>query len=342
MRKLATLRRVSGITPIDGADMIELAQVDGWQCVVKKGEFLPGELGVYFEIDSFLPVEERYEFLRKSSYKNNEAGEGFRLRTTRLRGALSQGLLMPVSVFPEIVNLECGEDVTELLGIRLYEPPVPAQLQGMVRGSFPSVIRKTDQERIQNLPEYLVDLRGIAFEVTEKLDGSSMTVYVNDGQFGVCSRNFDLKETEDNSFWQMARILDIEHALGRLGRNLALQGELVGPGIQKNPLKLRDPMFFLFDIWNIDTQCYLTPRERMALLSSLPETIRQVPVVDPCLKVFDVFPTMEEILVYAQGRSQLCMECEREGLVFKSLELVGHDIVSFKAINNVYLLKQAA
>jgi len=159
MRKLATIRRVKEILSIENSDNICLAKIDGWQVVVRKGEFSPGSLCVYFEIDSYLPIEERYEFLRKSSYKKLEnirgrRNEGFRLKTIKLRGMLSQGLAMPLSAFPDLeillagMSLHEGDNVTDLLKVELYEPPVPACIAGEVKGAFPSFIRKTDEERI--------------------------------------------------------------------------------------------------------------------------------------------------------------------------------------------------
>lgn len=120
MRKLASIQRIWKIEPIEGADRIELAHVLGWQCVVNKGQFQPMDIAVYFEIDSFLPVRDVFEFMRSSSYKKTDImGEGFRLRTMRFRGQISQGLLLPVSQFPEIPkNADVGDDVTELLGVR--------------------------------------------------------------------------------------------------------------------------------------------------------------------------------------------------------------------------------
>jgi len=126
-RALATIRKVLSIEAISNADNIELAHIDGWQCVVKKEEFTPNQIGVFFEIDSYLPIQPRYEFLRKSSYKKlpelvGKRCEGFRLRTTKLGGALSQGLLMSLSTFPELGNTEVGLDVTQALNIALFEP----------------------------------------------------------------------------------------------------------------------------------------------------------------------------------------------------------------------------
>ena len=119
-RKLASIQRIWKIEPIEGADRIELAYVLGWQCVVNKGQFKPMDLAVYFEIDSFLPIRPEYEFMRASSYKNTDImGEGFRLKTQKFRGQVSQGLILPVSQFHEIpTEIELGADVTEILKVR--------------------------------------------------------------------------------------------------------------------------------------------------------------------------------------------------------------------------------
>ena len=101
-RKLASVQYVHHITPIDGADKIECIHVLGWQCVANKGQFSVGDLCVYMEVDSFLPVCDTFEFLRTSSYKNSEnLGEGFRLKTMKFKGQISQGLVQPLSILPE-------------------------------------------------------------------------------------------------------------------------------------------------------------------------------------------------------------------------------------------------
>jgi RNA ligase (TIGR02306 family) len=152
-RKLATIRTITNIQPIDGADMIELASVGGWNVVVAKDVgHKVGNKVVYCEIDSFLPIREEFEFLRKSSYKKMGEQEGFRLKTIKLRGQVSQGLILPISVLnPPDTNIYVepfeGLDVTEMLGIVKYEPPIPAELAGKVKGQFPSFLRKTDEER---------------------------------------------------------------------------------------------------------------------------------------------------------------------------------------------------
>jgi RNA ligase (TIGR02306 family) len=344
MRKLASIRKIDSIRPIEGADAIECAVVGGWTVVVKKGEFAAGDLAVYCEIDSWIP-HALAPFLSKGNEPRVYDGiAGERLRTIKLRGQLSQGLLLPVEIdngqFTGNVHVvkgepvEVGEDVSELLGIVKYEAPIPAQLAGEVKGMFPGWIQKTDQERIQNLKEELAfwAKEQHAWEITEKLDGSSMTVYLRDGEFGVCSRNLELKPSETNSLWKVAVQHDLESKLRRANRNIALQGELIGEGIQGNPYKMKGQDFFLFDIYNIDTNKYFTPAERKAFVNEF--DIKHVPVLGSL--IMDESTTVDALLTLAEGKSVMGMiGCEREGLVFKILDMQ----CSFKAISNKFLLK---
>ena len=341
MRKLATIRKIDALRPIPDADAIECAVVGGWTAVVKKGEFKAGDLAVYCEIDSWIP-HELAPFLSKGKEPRVFDGiQGERLRTMKLRGQLSQGLLLPFAImkpfFDDILFTE-GVDVSELLGIVKYEAPIPAQLAGEVKGMFPGWIQKTDQERVQNLTEefdYWLKEQHV-WEVTEKLDGSSMTVYLRDGEFGVCSRNLELKPSETNSLWKVAVRNDLELKLRRVNRNLALQGELIGEGIQGNPYKQKGQEFFLFDIYDIDASKYLTPAERNAFVEE--HDIKHVPVLAFGAELWNTLGinSIDGILKFAEGKSVMGMiGCEREGLVFKSKAMQ----CSFKAISNKFLLK---
>ena len=341
MRKLATIRKIDALRPIPDADAIECAVVGGWTAVVKKGEFKAGDLAVYCEIDSWIP-HALAPFLSKGKEPRVFDGiAGERLRTMKLRGQLSQGLLLPFAImkpfFDDILFTE-GVDVSELLGIVKYEAPIPAQLAGEVKGMFPGWIQKTDQERIQNLKEeldYWLREQHV-WEVTEKLDGSSMTVFLRDGEFGVCSRNLELKPSESNSLWKVAIRNELELKLRRADRNLALQGELIGEGIQGNPYKQKGQEFFLFDIYDIDTSKYLTPAERKAFIEE--HDIKHVPVLAFGAELGDTLGinSIDEILRFAEGKSVMGMiGCEREGVVFKSKAMQ----CSFKAISNKCLLK---
>ena len=335
-RKLATLRRIKKLMPIEGADAIELALVDGWQVVVAKNVgYQQNDLVIYCEIDSFLPIREEFEFLRRTSYKKMADREGFLLRTIRLRGQISQGLILPITVLGDNTSgLYEGMDVTEKLGIVKYEAPIPASLQGKVKGSFPSFIPKTDEERVQNLEkEYnqLIFSSKHQLYVTEKLDGSSYTAYFNRGQFGVCSRNLELLETEDNTYLKVTRDLKIEEKLRSLGRNISLQGELIGEGIQGNPYKLRGQTVKFFTGYDIDSGRRIPIREFLDLLKKL--GLESVPVLH--LGDFILPQTIPDMLKWADGPSQLNPNFPREGVVVRSLD----GTVSFKSISNQFLLK---
>lgn len=344
-RKLASIRQIADIQPIEGADAIELVIVDGWQCVVKKGEFQKGDLCVYFEIDSFLSTRPEFEFLRKSSYKKMGDKEGFRLKTIRLRGQISQGLvLQPDEILSRGMTYYDGMDLTEELGVIKYEPPIPACLAGKVKGNFPSFIRKTDLERVQNIWDKVKD-DDQSYEVTVKLDGTSCTFYLKDGVFGVCSRNFELKEEENNTYWRMARKYDIENILRKLGRNLAFQGEIIGEGIQGNPEGIHGQEFYLFDIWDIDNHCYFKPAKRYDLLSvhkdgEISYFIPNYPLYScPFIKDFPVYlkqfdGDIKKFLAFADGPSLHAKT--REGIVFKAV----NSDMRFKVISNEYLLKE--
>ena len=124
MRSLATIQEISAIKPIEGADAIEVAVIKDWQCVAKKGEFKTGDLCVYFKPESFLPVDERYEFLRCACYREDKfMGTGFRIKKTTIRSVISRGLALPVDAFPELAGIAVGEDVTDLLKVKKWDSP---------------------------------------------------------------------------------------------------------------------------------------------------------------------------------------------------------------------------
>ena len=339
-RKLATVKRITDLRPIENADMIELASIGGWNVVVAKNVgHKVGDLVIYCEIDSFLPVREEFEFLRKSSYKKMGDQEGFRLKTIRLRGQVSQGLILPISVLnPPDTNIYVepfeGLEVTEMLGIVKYEPPIPAELAGKVKGGFPSFIPKTDEERVQNLTSEYEGWKIQSqhqFYVTEKLDGSSATFYFKDGVFGVCSRNLELLETEGNTFWKVARQLKLEEWLGTHETNYSIQGELIGEGIQGNPYKIKGQTVRFYNAFNIDTQEYLGFPDFIKLIDSM--GLETVPVLDINFMLPD---TVEELLKYADAKSALNPNFDREGVVIRSFDRT----ISFKVISNKFLLNE--
>lgn len=331
-RKLARIVTVDALTPILKADAIETARVGGWKVVVKKGEFQPGDPAVYFEIDTFLPDgNPAWQFLVDKMPRFFGERLGHILTTVRLRGQISQGLLLRV---PDALRgYPVGTDVSEVLGVSKYDKPIPAELLAVIRGYMPSRVPKTDQERIQNLEQELgVWQAGTDWEVTEKLEGESSTYAWLDGELHVCTRQLDLLEVSNHPMWHVARRYDLERrfrdAFG--SRNMALQGEHVGEGVEGNIYGIKGQDFYAYAAYDVDEGQFLLPKERRALTSHL--GLKHVPVVHESFRL-DSSHTMDSLLLRADGASALNAKQRREGLVYKSL--VEPD--SFKTVSNAYL-----
>lgn len=326
MRKLASIQKILALEPIEGADAIVKATVLGWQLVVKKEEFQVGDLCVYCEVDCLMPERPEFEFLRP---------RGMRIRTIRLRGQISQGLCLPLSVLPADFVIEEGAECTEVLNITKYEPPaLPASLGGVAKSLFPDFIPKTDETRVQILQDLLTKYKGKACYIAEKVDGSSVTFYLKDGVFGVCSRNLELQEDDKNAFWEVARALDIETKLRALGGNFALQGELAGEGVQGNKLKLKGRTVFFFNFFDIDKYQYAAYPVFKQVISDM--GLQTAPILDEHYLLEDSIP---DLIKKATFKSTLNKDIWAEGLVIRLIEQPFNRQVSFKSINPEFLLK---
>lgn len=333
-RKLASIQQIRHVRPIDGADNIEVVGVLGWECVAKKGEFQEGDPCVYFEIDSLLPEEPRYEFLMSSSYRK-DLGR-FRLRTARFRKQLSQGLALPLSMFPEVGSLPVGSDLTEILNVEKYEPPIPANIAGSAR-AFSWPLAKTDEPRIQQDEGLMEPLVGKPYYMSLKLDGTSCTFVIdpNDGEYHVCGRNYSYVRAEGHSFWGVSDRYDIERSLRSLGGHLALQGEIVGPGIQNNKMGLGSVDFYVFNVVDLRNRRRLLLDDALSVCGIM--GLNFVPILERGESFsYDV----RQLLDRAKGKYRehfpgAKKDQEREGIVVRSM----CGSVSFKAISNDFLLK---
>ena len=347
MRKLASIQRIWEIEPIDGADKIELAHVLGWQCVVNKGQFQPMDIGIYFEIDSFLPIREEFEFMRSSSYKKTDImGEGFKLRTMRFRGQISQGLLLPVSQFPEIPStVEVGDDVTELLGVRKWEIEERATTGGTVIGNLPYDIPHTDETRVQENPELIDAFAGLEYYISTKMDGSSHSIGVDENGFHVTGHNYEYKDDGASSFYNLVKERKyqerIEALVKDLGlRTLTIQGELCAPGIQRNRLRLAKPEWYVFTIRENGKRVGL---KRMLELCKMLDFVH-VPIEEVDVDLPSKYPTVETLLERADG--DYPNGGKKEGIVIRPTEPVFCPLISaslsMKVVSNKYLLKNEA
>ncbi|CAB4130277.1 RNA_lig_DRB0094, RNA ligase [uncultured Caudovirales phage] len=335
-RKLATIRTIDAIESIEGADLIEVAVVGGWRVIVKRNEYKVGDLAVYLEIDSFLPEgNAAWQFLVDKSNRIFDGVKGHVLRTVKLRGVYSQGLLLPLEPTCERIESElfAGLDVTYPLGIVKYEPPVSANLAGLVKGNFPTVIPKTDLERIQNLSHHISVLQSSQYEVTEKIEGTSATFSLVDGEFVVCSRNLSLKPSSDNTYWQVATEMQLEEKIKAAGFPIAIQGEIFGEGIQGNIYKVKGHRFACFDIVDLRSREYLLPEQRQELCKQ--QGIPHVPVIHNDFSIANM--SIDGIVSMADGASTIGVKPRREGLSFK--QMTGQK--RFKSISNLYLAKQS-
>ncbi len=348
VRMLVHAERISGLRPIPDADRIEVARVLGWDVVVKKGEFKVGDLCAYFEIDSILPFAPWSEFLRNKE----KPDKPIRLRTVKMRGQISQGLAVPLrEVLAAAANDDFkpdefeGMDLTETLGVTKYEPPIPAELAGKVLGVRPHFVPKTDEERLQNIPGIIKEVAGVRLYTTVKLNGTSASYFFYDvpqrapkPPFGVCSRNLELVEEEKNTYWRMAVKYNLREKLQQAG-SFAVQGEVCGPGIQKNMLGLKEHDLFIFNVYDIMGSRFLNYDEFIEFCKRW--ELQTVPVEDDNV-VLTGNETVEELLLRADGvyhGGHL-----REGLVWRPvIEMTSPTLdngrLSFKTVSNKYLMK---
>lgn len=374
-RKLVTIRTINDIKPIQNADNIELAFVDGWRSVVKKGEFSVGDKCLYFEIDSFLPAsDERYAFLNKDII-DWDGKQGIRIKTMKLRGCLSQGLTLALSKFPEVSDTD--EDIASTLGVLKWSTETFSQHGRM--SNFPSTVSRTSLERVQNLTDIIEKYADTHFQVTDKMDGASITILYDGTDVKVCTGHTTLEDT-DNIYTNTVLKYHYDEILRRSDRPIAIQGELMNP-TSKNPAaghsiylyNIYDPTnhesypVSAIDVFLNDCKLY-----RQSLLEytggtcMIPEHKRVHVIIDD-IRLGDLASTVQDLVLHAdawndatsrQYAKGLALPCKTsaykqchinqpeiisipaykkgaEGIVFKSLD----GKVAFKAISNEYLYK---
>lgn len=338
MRDLASIQVIGDIRPIPNADAIECATILGWHVVVKKGEFRVGDSVVYVEIDSILPERAEFEFMRPRR---------FRVKTIKLRGQVSQGICFPLDILPSGIYA-VGDDVTEALGIYKWEPETDedGNVKQEKRSTFPEFIPKTDETRVQSIPSILEKYGDIPFYATEKLDGSSITVFRYNGEFGVATRNHIIKDpAEGNKYWEAVLRLDIPACVPE---GYAWQGELVGPGIQGNKYKLNNKMIFWFNVYDIVNQKYLSFQEAYDMVTGCECSDNRVfvPIRELGISLKD--HTVDSLVdLVSDKKSVVCKDTPVEGYVFRPLQEiqdydfrgVANNRISFKVINPNFLLK---
>lgn len=321
----ATIQVIEKVEHIENSDFLDKVKVLGWQIVARRDEYKVGDMCVFVVIDSLLPDKPEFEFMRKNK---------FRVRSVKLRGELSQGIVFPLSILPnQIYNID--DDVSEVLGITHYEKPIPVSMGGLVRGSFPShIISKTDEERIQNVPAIVDELKDLLVCATLKMDGTSATYLNFNGDYHICSRNNSMKIDNQNVYTAMFNKYNLMNKLQ--GRNLAIQGEICGPGIQGNRMGLKELELFVFNIFDLDDRKYLNYNDFVNMVEDL--GLQSVPVIDTFVfnHTMDGLLQMATELYYPNGN-------RAEGMVIRPVverhSNVLHGRTSVKIVNDLYLLE---
>lgn len=358
-RKLATIRQISKLEPIHGADRIMLATIDGWQCVVSKKDFetFPSTcLCVFFEIDSVLPAIPEYAFMESRKY---------RVKTAKFKKQISQGLALTInnSGLPSNKTYKLGMDVTKLLKVTKYQKPenstgtmgsikkplplvlkhlfrwkifrtiFTSRLFGVNNNKWPSFIMKTDEERIQNMPSVLS--KNVECYATEKLDGSSATFAIKKKKFYVCSRNIKLPQNTNNIWWTIAKQEDVKKKLLLLKEDIYIQGEIIGEGIQKNKYKLNGVHFRVFNAVNIKTNTSYNYKQLFFLCAEL--GLESVPTVSSRINIQGW--NVKKLLDYSNSKSVINPNIKREGVVIRDKFSNALHKTSFKVVNPHFLLK---
>ncbi|MFA5048377.1 MAG: RNA ligase family protein [Patescibacteria group bacterium] len=329
LRKLVSIQRIDKLESIEGRDRILKATVLGWNLCVKKGEFKEGDKCIFFECDCVLPDGPGWsEFMRSRK---------FRVCTIRFAGHIFQGLALPCSVLPGSEEFDFDTEITEQLNVKKYEPQLHngGAKMGQSSGAFPCFIPKTDEIRLQSKPRLLDELRSAgSYYVSIKVDGTSST-FCYDNEFCACSRNWKKRDNETNIYWKMARKYNLQEVLK--DKMVAIQGEIAGPGIQQNRLRLLELDLFVFDIFDIKKGRYFGLNDMLDFCEA--NKLRTVPIES--IIVGNEISPLSTWIKRAEGIYE-GTDQQREGIVIRPLvptyssTLCGR--LSFKVINNLYLL----
>jgi len=315
---LVYVGKIVELGDILNADFISSATVvcgrgGRWRGVVQKNQFRLGDICIVYLPDAQIPPNDEMKFMERSKW---------RVRMCKFRGAPSEVLITkaPVHYFPEV-----GTDLTEHFNVTKYCKPVPANMQGKAKGPFPGFVPKTDEPNYQSNPDLVDSLHGLPYYVTEKADGSSTTAFRYKGNFGVCSRNWELEENSDNGFWKVAEKYALKE---KLPDGYAIQWETVGPNIQKNPMGFSEVDGRAFSVFSIPEHRYLNMKEFVSFCDH---------IKFPMVNIIELGDSFDKEKVSTMGEGQYENGHEMEGVVVRAQH---HDradrIISFKVINLNY------
>jgi len=350
LTRKVTIKSVSNVENSEYLDKITFKE-SGWSCVTQRDTVKVGDVGVYFEIDSLLPIHPAFNFLSKNGVTTLFTGEqGYRLKTMNFRGQISQGLFLAWNYMTKFFKLDKTKDSFDLdLNVIKFERQPSISMYGDIIDFYPGHTPKTYQDRIQNLPELFDDktLYNVAFEKTIKLEGTSTSFICLNGEISPASHNTVFEKNEKFLPWKYFSDNGFDKACLRLKRNITIQGEFVGPKIQGNIENFKEFHFFIFNIFDIDNSEFLSSEERLDVISQINEfrdnsdgeELKHVPILDKKSFPFFKGQSMDNLIKDADGKSINAKR--REGLVYKSIDKINGDFLQFKIISNKYLQRDS-
>lgn len=350
MHDLATISTIQDIRPIEGKDRIVLATVENYHSIVQKDQFAIGDRVIYIYYDAILPEKPEYEFLRKRCWSDKY--KGFRIRPMKMGGEVSEGLVMPLSILPGSEKLALGTVVTKQLGIRRYDPEESAPVinsgrkwwlkyrlvralftalgigkPGKAKG-YPAQLPKSDEENIEKVWDR-VKVCNDEFIITEKMEGCA-AMYLVDRKGKVHSYSHNWEVGKAGVWADVATSLEMERKLRAVtkafGKRVAIQGEICGPGIQKNIYRFPSHRFFLYGAYFVDDGKRLpySDLEKIASITGL-EMV-------PFIRRDHMMDSVDWILADCEGSSVFGEDIPREGLVWRTED----GSVHFKAKSRSY------
>jgi RNA ligase (TIGR02306 family) len=330
LNKIANIEIISEILPHPNADLLSIARIKGWQSVIKKNEYNVGDKVIFVYPDNELKRKSWNEFLFK-----NDKDEYVKIKGIKLRGQYSAGLILNINILKDSHRFIEGDNVAEFIGARKYEKILPAQLSGTIKGNFPThIVSKTDEILIRNELDLLNELKGLPYYITTKADGSSCTCYFDGDNFGVCSRNLELKEDDSNSFWKVVKQYNLHNILKDNNIKYAIQGELVGPKVNGNRLQLKNFDYYIFNIKDLTSNKFLELNDMIAFCNKF--NLQVVNIIETGSSFNKSLKELQDIA------NNLKYDCgsNAEGIVVRphvnTYSNTLHGNLSFKVINENY------
>jgi len=305
-KNTARLATVTEVKTTKHEDCQALIIDNGWQVVVEKDAYQVGDQVTFIPAGSWIPST-LVGLSESGEYKGVKGGY---LPVMKLAGEDSEGIVLSADKYDENQ------------WARVWERDLPQEFQPESYRSYPTFIRKVEYPHAQDIPDLIFnEYHNQQFEITPRIDGIEMTVFVKGGRFGICSDRYWIDESTKDAFWKFAYDLNLPTPMVDYRDQYAIHGTIAGKGIYQNHEKMNDRRFFVHDIYDIESSTFMTPKERYKIFSDLAEScnFHHVDIFKQSIPLCEVALDMRQFVNYANGNS-MTPYSKRKGLVFKSID----------------------